>query len=594
MARLLSYQILDTPAEQAYDDIIQLASEICETPMAMVTLIDDERQWFKAKIGLEAEETLRATAFCSHAILKPETLFLVENAETDVRFANNPFVTGDPHIRFYAGAPLVTEDGEALGTLCVVDKKPRELNENQKLSLLVLARQVVAQLELRRTILKMRQAEAREQEIQNALRETEARFKAFMNNSPAMAYMKDEGGNFVYVNRPLEKIFEVEEGWLLGKNDFDLLPDGEAQAVRANDALVMSASKPIEILEETRMPDGSINYWLSLKFPFTDLNDKKFLGGVSIDITESKTAEEKLNTSERRYRLLFELSPGFINVHRLDGVITSVNEAAAHALGYQPEEITGRNLADFMIPAARPFFGDYLREMSQTPLKEGVMQVLTKNGETRVWQFRNRLFEENGASPVVIGYAQDITDLKKVQAELRDLTLMDDLTNLYNRRGFFTLAGQALRYARRTNKECVAIYADLDNLKTINDRFGHETGSRMIVDASVIFKSFFRDSDIIARLGGDEFVILVQDSSETGSVIIKDRLQKKIEEFNENAARSYSLSISFGIAHFDPAGEMSIEELVSEADRLMYLQKQAKKAFAEKESKTRADGENIN
>jgi diguanylate cyclase (GGDEF)-like protein/PAS domain S-box-containing protein len=574
---LLSYQILDTPPEQAYDDIVQLASEICETPIAMVTLIDNDRQWFKSKIGIEADELPRVTAFCSHAILEPNEIFLVENAQTDERFVNNPLVTGEPHIKFYAGAPLVTENGEALGTLCVIDEKPRELTEKQKISLRVLARQIVAQLELRRTIRQMREVEARQKEIETALRESEERFKAFMNNNPAVAYMKDEAGRLVYVNKVFERLFNLGEKELLGKTDYDYLPAEAATAVQKNDALVLSEWKPMEVTESVPTPDGSASYWMSLKFPFIDTGGKKFVGGVSIDITARKIAEEQLNESEKRYRHLFEFSPGFINTHDLDGVITSVNEAAAHALGYLPAELIGKNLAEFVTPESNPFFADYLEQMSKTSLKEGVMYVLTKTGEQRIWQYRNRLFERKDAPPVVIGYAQDITELKLFQKELHELTLTDELTNLYNRRGFFTLAGQALRYARRTNKECIVIYADLDNLKMVNDKFGHDTGSQMIVDASTVFRSFFRDSDIAARLGGDEFVILVQDSSEAGTEIIQERLQELIEEFNENNPRPYSMSISFGIAHFDPKTKATIEELVSEADRLMYIQKQSKK-----------------
>jgi len=146
---LLRYEILDTGSERLFDDVASLASHICETPIALVTLVDKDRQWFKAKVGLSASETSRDVAFCAHAILQ-RSLFIVRDATEDARFADNPLVTNDPRIRFYAGMPLFTSDGQhALGTLCVIDRVPRELNSTQKELLEALARQVQALLELR-------------------------------------------------------------------------------------------------------------------------------------------------------------------------------------------------------------------------------------------------------------------------------------------------------------------------------------------------------------------------------------------------------------------------------------------------------------
>ncbi len=152
MKALAEYAVLDTLPEQALDDLVKLASFICGTPIALVSLIDRDRQWFKARVGLPASETPRDMAFCAHAILKPDELMIVPDARSDARFADNPLVTADPSIRFYAGAPLVTPSGEALGTLCVIDRQPRELRPDQKEMLSALARAVMAQLNLSRSI----------------------------------------------------------------------------------------------------------------------------------------------------------------------------------------------------------------------------------------------------------------------------------------------------------------------------------------------------------------------------------------------------------------------------------------------------------
>ena len=144
-----SLRIVDTLPEAAYDDIVQLASTLCDTPMALVTLIDRDRQWFKSRLGLDDEQTDRKIAMCDHAIREPDRLMEVADASVDPRFAHFPHVTGTPHVRFYAGMPLVTQGGAAVGTVCVIDSEPRTLDDKQRAGLAALARLAINLMEAR-------------------------------------------------------------------------------------------------------------------------------------------------------------------------------------------------------------------------------------------------------------------------------------------------------------------------------------------------------------------------------------------------------------------------------------------------------------
>jgi GAF domain-containing protein len=166
---LRQLSLLDTPPEQEYDDLTHLAAFLCRAPMASITLIDEHRQWFKAKVGLQNSETARNISFCAHAILGSD-LFIVPDATQDERFRDNPLVLGDPHIRFYAGMPLNTAEGATIGTLCVIDREPRDLPESSCLALRVLGRQVVAHIQIRRQLSQLQQVSAERLKIERRLR----------------------------------------------------------------------------------------------------------------------------------------------------------------------------------------------------------------------------------------------------------------------------------------------------------------------------------------------------------------------------------------------------------------------------------------
>jgi PAS domain S-box-containing protein len=227
LAALYRYEILDTPPEAALNDLVQLAARICGTPMALITLIDETRQWFKASFGLEGSETPREEAFCAYNLSGEQDPLVVADATQDDRFADNPSVVGDPRIRFYAGAPLVTPDGHSLGSLCVLDHQPRQLSHEQYETLRVLARQAQAQLELR---LLSRELEKRNEALQSEMEERrrrhleQARLAAIIESSDDAILSMSTDGIVQSWNAGATRIYGYEASEMLGRRIHELAP----------------------------------------------------------------------------------------------------------------------------------------------------------------------------------------------------------------------------------------------------------------------------------------------------------------------------------------------------------------------------------
>lgn len=237
LATLKSYGILDSLPEADYDEITQLAAAICQTPISLISLVDDERQWFKSARGLGLKETPRAFAFCAYNIIDPDVPLIVEDSRQDTRFADNPLVTGDPHIVFYAGMPLVDPNGYALGSLCVIDNKVRTLDQTQLDALKVLAKQVVKLLELRKTNAALKESEERyrnlsaelDLKVQHRTQELTASNDALSKANTLLSRSNENLQQFAYVashdlQEPLRKIQQFGD---LLKNQFAALTEQE-------------------------------------------------------------------------------------------------------------------------------------------------------------------------------------------------------------------------------------------------------------------------------------------------------------------------------------------------------------------------------
>ncbi|MFQ4137360.1 response regulator [Nodosilinea sp. PGN35] len=292
---LYSYHILDTPPTEGFDNLTQLAAMVCDVPIAMVSLIDRQRQWFKARMGrVGPTETARELAFCAHAILQPE-LMEVPDALEDERFFDNPLVVGEFNLRFYAGMPLITAEGYALGTLCVVDHVPRTLSSHQRQALEMLAAQVVAQLELHRQIEQIQLAELERQRLQETLRLQE-RAIAASRNGIVITDARQPNNPVIYVNPAFERITSYSAAEALGQNCRFLQQGHSDQPGLSTLRQAVAAGRDCTVEVINYRKDGT-QYWNQLSIaPIYDPQGQltHFLG-IQTDISDRKRAEAQLH-----------------------------------------------------------------------------------------------------------------------------------------------------------------------------------------------------------------------------------------------------------------------------------------------------------
>ena len=277
------YAILDTLPEQEFDDLSRLAALICGTPIALVSLVDETRQWFKSKIGIEEPETSRDIAFCAHAILQPDVL-VVPDALADERFRSNPLVIGEPKVRFYAGAPLLTDEGHALGTLCVIDRVPRDLSPEQREALRALGRLVVAQLELRRSVSALSKAigERKRAEIE---------LDQLFTLSLDMLCIAGFDGYFKRINPAWEKTLGIPEKELLARPYLDFVHPEDRAATLAEMKQIATGRVTFSFENRYRCADGT---YIWVLWNATPSSDQQLVFAVGRDITLRKRAERRL------------------------------------------------------------------------------------------------------------------------------------------------------------------------------------------------------------------------------------------------------------------------------------------------------------
>ena len=285
--QLLDYGVLDTPPEAAFDDLARLAALACQTPIALVSLVDSTRQWFKASIGLEASETPREISFCGHAILQSE-LMIVPDAAADERFADNPLVTGAPHIRFYAGMPLKAEGGARLGTLCVIDREPRTITVAQEEQLALLARQVVSQLDMLRMVKRLRDATDEVAFLRQGIEQTQ---------DPMYWLSPAQGFRFVFVNEAAARHYGYPKRELLTMRVPDWNPEITPERLVANWE-VIKREGAFTFETQHRLRDGRV-VSVEVTANYVAAGGQEYIAGIIRNITERKRIEQALQAKDR-------------------------------------------------------------------------------------------------------------------------------------------------------------------------------------------------------------------------------------------------------------------------------------------------------
>lgn len=287
-------------------------------------------------------------------------------------------------------------------------------------------------------------------------------------------------------------------------------------------------------------------------------------------------AIEELNEAKIYVESIIANVADALLVLNLDGTIHTVNEVALTLSGYRQEELIGKQVSITLAdPEMAEDIVNKIREEGE--LKDYEVTCRSKDGRLATMLISGSLMTgKDVKTGGIVIIAKDITERKHMEERLHSLSVTDELTGLFNRRGFFTLAEQQLKIASRARREMVLLYADLDKLKWINDTLGHPEGDRALSETAKIFKKTFRDSDIIARIGGDEFVVLAIETREVNAEVLITHVQENVEAYNVKGTSPYRLSLSIGTARFDPYSPCTIDELLTPADTMMYEQKRKK------------------
>jgi diguanylate cyclase len=561
------YQVLDTPREESFDRLARMAARVFGVPMALVSLVDQSRQWWKACVGLDGSGTGRDEAFCAHAILSTEPL-IVGDALEDPRFRDNPLVTGAPHIRFYAGAPLTSPDGFNLGTICIIDSRPRQLTPDQRATLVDLAQVVLDELELRLAA------------------RAKALFQKVCEMSPSLIYLYERAKHErVFLGRHLVEALGYDAGQRVDELPELVHPEDLPRLTRHLGQLDELERGAAELSYRVRDASGQWRWLLARETLFgrDEQGRVNQVIGIITDVSELKHTEQRLAASEEHLAdrvcvlegILESAGEGIVVVDQ-DARFTVFNPAARRILGAESELGSPANAPrkeTILRPRERcPIPEDELplsRALRGEPSDNMDLLIQSKGGAEKLIRVTGRpLTDANGRSRGGIITFNDITALRAAEDELARSALTDPLTGLPNRRALDERLALLVSEGSR-GRQFALVLGDVDHFKKVNDTHGHSVGDEVLAHVGQVLRQSVRCTDFVARYGGEEFCILFTDVDEHRAVRLADNLRRTLADRQCRVA----ITCSFGVCTNRSGERTDAATLLRAADRALYAAK---------------------
>jgi diguanylate cyclase (GGDEF)-like protein/PAS domain S-box-containing protein len=573
---LASYHILDSGPEQAFDRLTKLVAGICATPMATITFVDATRQWFKSAVGLDIKQTSRDVSFCAHAISSP-SLFIVEDALANPLFALNPLTCSGPGIRFYAGMPLMSPEGTALGTLTVMDRVPRKLTELQIEALQTIGEQVVDQIVLRR------HRYLSEKHATRTANRTEALLQIASGAFRIGTWELSVPDLRLNWSDALCDLYEVPRGtrptWAQWLKYFST-EDGE-KLVTALEACVRRG-KAWDLELKTKTASGR-RIWIRIScHPIAEGDDTiQLIQGTLQDISSAKLNERAINESEQRFRQLANAMPYIVWSAESDGQIDYGNQTVMDYAGLEDVAAVTEWLTFLHPDDVEPTTAKWTECVETGKTFSCEYRLLRAADQSYRWHLAKGMPIRNEAGTIIKWYGTtlDIHDMKLAHEEIGRLAFYDPLTQLPNRQLLTDRLSHALSLHFRSQRVGAVLLIDLDKFKSVNDTLGHDKGDILLVQVAQRLAASVTDKDTVARLGGDEFVIVLEDLGVSEDIAAQgaDRVARTVfSALNaafDLAGYERHVTPSIGIALFGKDADL-VGQILKRADLAMYQAKE--------------------